>query len=141
VGERVHADRSQALVRDRVVGIGRDVPRVGPRRGDIHFVSFPDLGGNVLKGPHPGVVVQSDRLHRSNTVTLVPMSSSPRSAFEQPPYLVSVSTSESGLPRDGFAKCDQLVTLPTIVLGPRAGRLSPEAMARLDEALRFVLGV
>jgi mRNA-degrading endonuclease toxin of MazEF toxin-antitoxin module len=124
-----------------VVGIARTGPLAGPRRGDVHFVSFPDSGGHVLRGPHPAVVVQSDRLARSGTVVLVPMTSTARSADLEPPYLVSVSAAESGLPRDGFAKCDQPVTLPVALLGPRAGRLNPEAIGRVDAALRFVLAL
>jgi mRNA-degrading endonuclease toxin of MazEF toxin-antitoxin module len=58
----------------------------------------------------------------------------------QPPYLVAVSSRESGLDRDGYVKCDQPATLPVVVLGPRAGRLSPSAVERLDSSLRFVLG-
>lgn len=45
------------------------------------------------------------------------------------------------LPRDGWAKCDQPMTIPATLLGPHAGRLSPDANARLDTALRFVLGL
>ena len=69
------------------------------------------------------------------------MTSAPRSAPERPPYLVPVSARESGLSRDGYVKCDQLLTFPAIALGARAGRLNPEAIDRLDEALRFVLGL
>jgi mRNA-degrading endonuclease toxin of MazEF toxin-antitoxin module len=124
-----------------VVGIGRASAETGPRRGDIHFITFPDAGGNVLRGPHPAVVVQNDRMRRSSTVVVVPMTSSPRSARESPPYLVAVSQRETGLDRDGYVKCDQPATLPAVVLGPRAGRLSPVAIERLDMALRFVLDV
>ena len=116
-------------------------PGVGPRRGDIHFVTFPDAGGHVLQGPHPAVVIQNDRLAGSGTVVLVPMTSSARSAELEPPYLVAITGQASGLPRDGFVKCDQPVTLPVALLGPRAGRLSPEAMAGVDAALRFVLAL
>jgi len=108
-------------------------------RGDIHFIAFPDAGGHVLRGPHPAVVVQTDRMRRSSTVVVVPMTSSVRSSAEAPPYLVSVAARESSLDRDGYAKCDQPATLPVVVLGPRAGRLSPAAIDRLDAALRFVL--
>jgi mRNA-degrading endonuclease toxin of MazEF toxin-antitoxin module len=121
-----------------VVGIGREPP-AGPQRGDIHFIVFPDAGGHVLRGPHPAIVIQTDRLRRSSTVVVVPMTSRARSAPEDPPYLVAVTARESGLDRDGFAKCDQPATLPTTVLGPRAGRLSPASLDRLDTALRFVL--
>jgi mRNA-degrading endonuclease toxin of MazEF toxin-antitoxin module len=54
---------------------------------------------------------------------------------------VSVSAAESGLARDGFVKCDQPVTLPVALLGSRAGRLNPEALGRVDEALRFVFAL
>lgn len=123
-----------------MVGIGREGPRHdGPRRGDIHFIAFPDLGGHVLRGPHPAVVVQGDRLRRSSTVVVVPMTSRARSADLEPPYLVPVGARESGLDRDGFVKCDQPATLPVTVLGPRVGRLNPAATDRVDAALRFVL--
>lgn len=124
-----------------MVGIGREPAALGPRRGDIHFIAFPDQGGNVLRGPHPAVVVQTDRMRRSSTVIVVPMTSSPRSAAEAPPYLVAVSGRESGLDRDGFVKCDQPATLPMTVLGPKRGRLAPHAIDRLDIALRFVLEI
>jgi mRNA-degrading endonuclease toxin of MazEF toxin-antitoxin module len=110
-----------------------------PRRGDIHFIAFPDTGGNVLRGPHPAIVVQTDRLQRSSTVVVVPMTSSPRSAPENPPYLVAVGARASGLDRDGFAKCDQPTTLPVSIIGRRAGRLAPDIIDRIDAALRFVL--
>ena len=124
-----------------MVGIGRTPPTPGPIRGDIHFIEFPDLGGHVLKGPHPAVVVRTDRMAMSTTVIVAPLTSAPRSASEKPRYLVPVAAREAGLPRDGFVKCDQLATFPAILLGPKLGRLNPEAIARLDDALRFVLGL
>jgi mRNA interferase MazF len=124
-----------------MVGIGQAPAVVGPSRGDIHIVDFPDVGGHVISGPHPGVVVQTDRMRRSSTVVLVPLTSAAKAAPFNPQFLVSIGSRESGLPRDGWAKCDQPITLPTFLLGPRAGRLNPEAIARLDVALRFVLGL
>lgn len=129
------------LGRSRVVGIGREGAALGPRRGDVHFIAFPDAGGNVLRGPHPAVVVQTDRLRASSTVVVVPMTSRARSAEEEPPYLVAVAARDSGLDRDGYVKCDQPATLPVVVLGPRAGRIAPSAIDRLDAALRVVLGL
>lgn len=125
-----------------MVGIGSRPPgEPDPRRGDIHFVDFGDSGGNVIRGPHPALVIQTDRLARSSTVIVAPMTSSARAATLEPPFLVAVSARESGLPRDGWVKCDQPATLPTALLGPRVGRLSPAAVERLDAALRFVFGL
>jgi mRNA-degrading endonuclease toxin of MazEF toxin-antitoxin module len=122
-----------------VVGLGQRPAELGPRRGDVHFIAFPDAGRHVLRGPHPAVVVQSDRMRRSSTVVVVPMTSTVRSAELAPAYLVAVAARESGLDRDGFAMCDQPATLPVATLGPRAGRLAPTVIDRVDAALRFVL--
>ena len=124
-----------------MVGIGREPVWAGPSRGDIHLANLVDVGGHVIRGPHPVVVVQSDRLRRSSTVAIVPMTSSARAAAFDLPFLVAVGARESGLNRDGWAKCDQPMTLPLDRLGPRAGRLNPETMERLDAALRFVLAL
>ncbi|MES2210475.1 MAG: type II toxin-antitoxin system PemK/MazF family toxin [Chloroflexota bacterium] len=122
-----------------MVGIGREAAAAGPRRGDIHFVDFLDQGGQVIRGPHPALVIQTTRLQRSSTVIVAPMTSSARAAEYAPPFLVPVAARDSGLPRDGWIKCDQPTTLPTTLLGPRVGRLNPDALERLEVALRFVL--
>jgi mRNA interferase MazF len=124
-----------------MVGIGQAPATVGPTRGDIHIVDFPDVGGNVIRGPHPGVIVQTDRMRRSSTVVVVPLTSAAKAAEFLPEFLVQIAGREAGLPRDGWAKCDQPMTLPTSLLGPKAGRLNPEAVARVEDALRFVLGL
>lgn len=69
------------------------------------------------------------------------MTSAARAANFAPAFLVQVASREAGLPRDGWAKCDQPLTIPTTLLGARAGRLNPEAIDRVDKALRFVLGL
>jgi mRNA-degrading endonuclease toxin of MazEF toxin-antitoxin module len=102
-------------------------------------VDFADSGGQVIRGLHPALVIQTNRLARSSTVIVAPMTSAARAAEHLPPFLVPVGSGESGLPRDGWVKCDQPTTLPTALLGPRVGRLSPAALERLDSALRFVL--
>ena len=127
-----------------MVGLGAGPPDRGPRRGDIHVVDFPEVGGRVIRGPHPAVVISSDRLNRpSGTVLLCPMTSSIRHdpADYLPPYLVAASKRASGLDRDGYVKVDQVFTRPVELLGPPVGRLNPETMARLDSALRFVLAL
>lgn len=124
-----------------MVGIGRDAPVTGPRRGDIRIVDFPDIGGHVIRGPHPAVVIQTDRMARSSTVVVLPMTSAAKAADFRPPFLVPVAGREAGLPRDGWIKCDQPLTIPTLALGAPLGRLNPEAIDRVDAALRFVLGL
>lgn len=46
-----------------------------------------------------------------------------------------------GLPRACVVNCDWLVTIPQVDLVERAGRLDAAKLARLDDALRFALGL
>jgi mRNA-degrading endonuclease toxin of MazEF toxin-antitoxin module len=122
-----------------VVSIGLEAAPMAPRRGDIVVVAFPDVGGHVQAGLRPGVVVQADRLGRSGTVVVCPMTSVPPRDDRPRPHRVAVRAGESGLDRDGWVKADQPSTLPVAILRGPVGRLAPAAIERLDEALRFVL--
>jgi mRNA-degrading endonuclease toxin of MazEF toxin-antitoxin module len=127
-----------------VVGIGNAPTAIGPRRGDIHVIEFPEVAGNVMTGPHPAVIVSSDRLNRaSGTVLVCSMTSRIRHDPTDylPPYLVAATARDSGLNRDGYVKVDQVFTRPVSALGNRIGRLNPASMSRLDAALRFVLAI
>jgi mRNA-degrading endonuclease toxin of MazEF toxin-antitoxin module len=127
-----------------VVGIGSGPPETGPRRADIHLVDFPEVAGHVITGPHPAVIVSSDRLNRgSGTVLVCPMTSRIRHDPTEylPPYLITATARDSGLNRDGYVKVDQVFTRPVSALGNRIGRLNPETIDRVDAALRFVLAI
>ena len=108
-------------------------------------MALAETGGSVVSGPHPALVVRSDRLARSSTVLVCPMTSrggrAPEPGEELPPYLVWVPRGASGLDRDGYVRVDQVMTFPSDTLGPRLGRLAPDVMARVDASLRFVLGI
>jgi hypothetical protein len=58
-----------------------------------------------------------------------------------PPYLAWVAQRKSGLDRDAWVKSDQLFSRPVDSLGPRLGRLAPDALSRVDASLRFVLSL
>jgi mRNA-degrading endonuclease toxin of MazEF toxin-antitoxin module len=127
-----------------MVGIGRAPAHRGPARGDIYLVTFPGVGGAAVLGPHPALIVSSDRLNRgAGTLLACPMTSTIRHDAEVflPPYLVTASARSTGLSRDGYVKTDQVHTLPLAALGPRMGRANPEVMSAVDSALRFVLAL
>lgn len=121
--------------------IGRAAPNPGPRRGDVYVVVLPEVGGHVQAGRRPAVVVQADRFARSGTVVVCPMTSSGPADDRPRPHRVAAPARESGLDRDGWIKADQMATLPAGMLRGPVGHLAPEALLRLDAALRFVLGV
>lgn len=48
---------------------------------------------------------------------------------------------KEGLPKTGVINCDWLITIPKTMLDKKAGSLSAVKLDRLDDALRFALGV
>ena len=120
------------------MSIGRVATDAGPCKGDIVVVELPEIGGHVQAGRRPAVVVQADRLARSGTVVLCPMTSTPPQDYHPRPHRVAVGRQESGLDRDGWVKADQLVTVPSTMIRGPVGRLAPEARERIDAAGRFV---
>jgi mRNA-degrading endonuclease toxin of MazEF toxin-antitoxin module len=123
------------------VSIGRTPPPTGPRKGDIFILELPEVGGHVQAARRPAVVVQADRFARSGTVIVCPMTSAARRDALPRPYRVAVDPRDSGLDRTGWVKADQPTTVPAAILHGPVGRLAPEAIARVDAALRFVLDV
>jgi mRNA interferase MazF len=117
------------------------VSRDRSRRGDIHWVDLPEAGGHVIKGPRPVLIIQTDRLGRSSTVVVLPMTTSAKAAEFRPPFLVQAHARDTGLRRDGWIKCDQPFTLPTTALGARSGRLDDTTLSEVDDALRFTLAL
>lgn len=97
-------------------------------RGDVFDAELP-------AGRHPVVVITRDRaIPLLGSVTVAVVTSSVRDVRTEVPL-----GREHGLARDCVVNCDDLVTLPKPVLDRYRGSLGPEAIRRLDDALRVAL--
>jgi mRNA interferase MazF len=85
----------------------------------------------------PVVLLSRDEAYGVRALVIVaPVSTTVRGY----PVEVRVGRRE-GLPRSGVINCDWLVTLPKERLLERAGSLTDDKRQRLDDALRFALGL
>jgi mRNA interferase MazF len=122
------------------------------KRGEIYWVAFDPVKGSEQGGVRPALVVQNDVGNRYSPTTVVVAIT--RTLPLQPyPFVVVIEPSESGLPQRSAANCAQIATIqqdgPAGRLRPAVGetalrpigQLSPEAMARVDEALRYNLAL
>ena len=55
------------------------------------------------------------------------------------PHLVRVPVRKSGLDQESWALAHQVQTVDKQFVGDYAGRIAPDVMAALDDALRYVL--
>ncbi|WP_254545944.1 type II toxin-antitoxin system PemK/MazF family toxin [Halomarina pelagica] len=111
------------------------------RRGDVVLVALDPTVGSEQAGTRPAVVVQNDTGNRFSPTTIV----APVTTRYEPgkfPFQVELLAAEEPVDRDTAVQCDQIrtVSVEDRVL-ERFGRLSPEAMDRVDDAIRISLGL
>ncbi len=102
------------------------------KRGEIYWVDFPEPAGR-----RPAVLVSRPEAYsvRSRVIT-VPLTRTIRGI----PTEVRLGP-DDGLPKDGVANADEIVTVPRTLLGPHLATLSKKKLTELDAALMFALGI
>ncbi|MHB8872519.1 MAG: type II toxin-antitoxin system PemK/MazF family toxin [Myxococcaceae bacterium] len=111
------------------------------RRGELFWVDWSPARGSEAGGRRPALVVQRDAGNSAsgypNTV-VVAVSSQGR---EIPLHVRLRPSRENGLRNTSFVKCEQIFTISKERLGSRLGRLRPDEMENVDQALRLNLAL
>lgn len=102
------------------------------RRGDVFWVDFP-----APVGKRPAVLVSRDEAYRiKSRITVVPVTRTIRAI----PTEVRLGRPD-GMPKVGAANADEIVTIPSRLLGDHITTLSRAKLNALDQALRFALAL
>ncbi len=111
-------------------------------RGQIYFVNLDPTRGREQAGQRPVLIVSIDEINRLPLVVTVVAGTKADNVAQDYPTNVRVTASESGLSADSVFLCFQLRSLDARRFSARpAGQLTPEAMARVDAAIRYCLGL
>ncbi|HEX7245286.1 MAG TPA: type II toxin-antitoxin system PemK/MazF family toxin [Solirubrobacterales bacterium] len=102
-------------------------------RGDIYRVRLPTGRGREQRGPRYAIVVQADELLELSTVLVAPTSRSALPASFRPDVEVAGDRTR--------VMVEQLRALDVQRLDDFTGRLSPDEMDDVDEALALVLAL
>ena len=112
------------------------------RRGEIWQVDLDPSRGNEANKRRPAVIVSNDRANatagrlRRGVITLVPITSNVANVY---PFQVRLTAATSGLAVHSKAQAEQVRSVSVERLLRRIGRVSPNELDQLDEALRLHL--
>jgi mRNA interferase MazF len=105
------------------------------KRGEIWTVSgAPGFGSK----PRPVLIVQSDRLHGTQTVLACGFTSQTNVAVPFRPLIDA--TPETGLKQSSTIMIEKLAAVSRTKLGERIGALPEDDLERVEQALQLVLG-
>ncbi|NOT57488.1 MAG: type II toxin-antitoxin system PemK/MazF family toxin [Deltaproteobacteria bacterium] len=109
-------------------------------QGDVYWVSFSGRGSEPW-GRRPALVLQHDRLNRSqlNTVVVVAITSNLR--YAALPGNVRLRKGDGNLPKPCVVNVTQIQTLDRAYLQEKIGTLSPRLLRQVWEGIRLVLEV
>lgn len=111
-------------------------------RGEIWLVEFGPVRGSEANKRRPAVVVSNDRANATaarlgrGVVTVVPLTSNVAKVY---PFQVLLQPADTGLSVDSKAQGEQVRTVAVERLSRLIGRVVPERMAQVDDALRLHL--
>lgn len=111
-------------------------------RGEIYFVNLNPVQGREQAGNRPVLVLSIDAINKLPLVITVIVGTKGENISRDYPTNVRVSPAESGLPMETVFLCFQVRSLdPKRFPKNPAGKLSGEAMKRVEEAVRYSLGL
>lgn len=110
------------------------------RRGDIFFADLSPVVGSEQGGTRPVLILQNDIGNRYSPTTIVCAVTSQLLKTKLPIH-VEVRAGESQLDRDSVILLEQVRTIDKRRLKERIAHLSPELMARVNQAILISLGV
>jgi mRNA interferase MazF len=111
------------------------------KRGEVWWASLPAPSGSGPGFRRPIVVVQSNPFNQSRIATVLVATVTSKLALAEAPGNVRIGKGDSGLTKPSVVNVSQLVTLDRTLLTRRVRALPADAMRKIDEGLRLVLGL
>ena len=114
------------------------------RRGDVRIVDFSVPMGSEAAYRRPAVIVSNDGANttatrlRRGVVTVVPVTSSVERVF---PFQVALPARACQLTVDSKAQAEQVRAVAVERIDEHVGRVPPDLMSKVDDALRLHLAL
>lgn len=108
-------------------------------RGGIFLVCLDPTVGSKINKTRPALIISNNINNRvSDTVTVIPITANARRIF---PFEVFFAPEKTGLSRESKAKCNQIRTIDKKRLIKYLGKIMPEEIQKIEDALLIHLGI
>ena len=108
-------------------------------RGDIFSVDFEPVRGSEQGKVRPALVIQNDIGNRySPTIIVAAITTGNYSRFD---VNILIKAPEGGLTNDSIVLLNQIRTIDRTRLSRHWGRVSPQTLAQVDEAIKISLAL
>jgi mRNA interferase MazF len=112
------------------------------QRGEIYFVDLNPVKGRERAGHRPVLVLSIDAINKLPLVVTVVVGTKGENISRDYPTNVRISPAESGLPMETVFLCFQVRSLdPKRFPKNPAGRVSGATLKRIEDAVRYCLGL
>ena len=110
-----------------------------PKRGSVYLVNLDPTIGSEIKKTRPAVIIQNDVGNQYSPITIIaPITSGEKAVY---PIEVEVKKAEGGLDNDSLILLNQIRAIDKRRLVKYLGKVKPETMQRVDQALLISLGL
>jgi mRNA interferase MazF len=112
------------------------------KRGEIYFVNLNPVQGREQAGHRPVLVLSVDAINKLPLVVTVVVGTKGTNISRDYPTNVRIDPADSGLPLETVFLCFQVRSLdPKRFSDKPAGRISGEALNRVEDTVRYCLGL
>jgi mRNA interferase MazF len=112
---------------------------VAIKRGEIYWVDWSPGCGSEQSGLRPALIIQNDIGNEFSPTTIVAACTT--ATIKPYPFIVPITSQESGLPRDCKINLSAILTIDKSCLGGKCGQLSEEKMDEVNVAIMKSLGL
>ena len=109
-------------------------------RGEIYYADLSPVVGSEQGGVRPVLIVQNDVGNKLSPTVIAAAITSKKSKADLPTH-ITVDAQGSGLLKDSIVLLEQVRTLDKHRLREKMGRLDPDSMNRVDQALSISFGL
>ena len=110
------------------------------KRGDIFYADLSPVVGSEQGGTRPVLIVQNDTGNKHSPTVIAAAITSQTGKAKLPTH-ISLTGRDVGLSKDSIVLLEQIRTIDKRRLRERAGRIPPDDMRRVDEALGVSMGL